>query len=97
MRILLTALLIISNIPLISFASDLDSDNLISAVRTLCLAGDEYQIIAKGDAGLSILKKGVSGEVNFSKRKINGITDIKEDKLKLKELSEIRACTQPHI
>ncbi|WP_420590164.1 hypothetical protein [Bacterioplanoides sp.] len=77
--------------------SEVTSENLVAAIRSLCLAGDEYQIKIEGDASLSIMKKGAEGELTFSKRNINGITDIKQDDLKLKELDSIRKCIEPHV
>ena len=52
------------------------ADKAIEAVRVLCLVGTGFEIEIKGDASISIFKKGVNGELRYSQKNQEGIVDV---------------------
>ncbi|ETW97367.1 MAG: hypothetical protein ETSY2_44765 [Candidatus Entotheonella gemina] len=69
----------------------------IEALRELCLVGDAFEITLKGDAGISLFKRGGKGEVIFTKENKRGVVDGLEHELKVQELENIRDCIEPRI
>ncbi len=69
----------------------------VEVIRSLCLVGTGYEIgIIGGGRKISIFRRGVEGEIRFSKKNLQGVVDVPDDK-KTEELENIRRCTAPHI
>lgn len=69
-------LLLIGLVPPTDLAADSKSiDTAIEWLRTACVSGENLEIKAEGDGGISFLKKGVQGKLYFSKKDARGVVD----------------------
>lgn len=72
-------------------------DQAVETIRSLCLVGDGIDISIKGDASITLMRKGINGEIVFSKKNKKGIVEGLEGELLAKELENIRGCIEPRI
>ncbi|HHF3044327.1 hypothetical protein WMQ59_22550 [Vibrio diabolicus] len=86
---------VLALIPFVNSANE-KADKALAVVRSLCLAGDGYEIEADADANIRILKKGIEGSIRFSESNTNGFVDVRDED-KRGELDAIRSCTKPYI
>ena len=77
-----------------------DSKSIHTAIewlRTACVSGENLEIKAEGDGGISFLKRGVQGKLYFSKKDARGVVDSLQGELQRDNLREQRECMQPYI
>lgn len=76
-------------------ASD-SAEKATKLLRSLCLAGNSYEIKADGGGSLKILNKSIDGSITFSETELDGKVDV-SDGDKIEELNNIRLCIKPYI
>ncbi len=69
----------------------------IELIKVACASGEKIDIEITGDGGLSFLKKGVSGEVKFSKEEINGVVKGANQVIASEDNEKIRKCMQQYV
>ena len=95
MKFFMTLFLLAFSINTVS-DTKIDIDKAVNLIRTLCLAGDGYEMSVDGNGNISIFKTGVKGSLRYSTSNISGKIDV-PDEDKVIELENIRKCTSPHI
>jgi hypothetical protein len=72
-------------------------DTAIDLIKVACATGEKLDIETTGDGGISFLKRGVSAEVKFSKKEINGVVESTNQSLAREENREIRECMKQYV
>jgi hypothetical protein len=81
-------------------ASSEDPDRSQSAIQFLekaCASGEKVEIVGGGDGGISLFKKGVTGEFRFSQKEVHGFVDVLDDRIKSEQADKIRECMKPYV
>jgi len=90
------AVLVFLFFPLFAIADKKGAEAAMDLVKSMCLAGSGFDMNVSGEGEISIVKKGVEGNIKFSERKLDGYVDV-PDQDKHAEFESIRECTKPHI
>jgi hypothetical protein len=69
----------------------------IDFIKQACLRGEDIEIIGKGDAGITIRKKGLAGEVDFSYKDIPGFAKDAKEETRASQNDKIRECMDRRI
>jgi hypothetical protein len=91
-------LLFIMVVPPWGLAADSKSINTaIEWLKTACVSGEDLEIKAEGNGGISFLKKGVQGRLYFSKKDARGVVHSLQGEVQRDNLQEQRECMQPYV
>lgn len=69
----------------------------IELIKVGCASGEKIDIKVTGNGNISFIKKGIDGEISLTKEEINGVVKGTNEKLRVKENSEIRKCMQQYV
>jgi hypothetical protein len=75
------------------------AERAISAVKELCLSGNQYDLKADAKGNLTLVKlaPGGEGSISVNVRQSSGAAAIFNDKIRQIADEDIRRCIQPHI
>jgi hypothetical protein len=69
----------------------------IDFIKQACLRGEDIEIVGKGDAGITLRKKGVAGEVDFSYKDIPGFAKDAKEETRASQNDKIRECMDRRV
>ena len=73
----------------------------IEFLKSACASGDELEIVASGDGGISLMRKGklgsLEGSAKYKKSQLRGVISDLQGEMRIEENENIRKCMEPRI